>query len=538
MKKKNYTDSELEAIYQEAKSELMKIKDVEWVGFGLKETSGKVTDEIAFRVYVNLKKDKTMLSPTEIIPPYFGEFKTDVLVMDTVSERSCSDHEMYKTIVGGIRIQSNVEQWLASIESLGVFNESELNDVADENGGTLGYFGKLNTNNSKNNIVLLTNEHVLNKNGAKFGTKIFNPKISKTFEETKSKLNPIAVFADAELSNYPFKYPNEASKNYYIDCALGLVSTDYSSCCNTNCGVGFKPEINKLNIGGSNLIYGVARVTKKNIMDNPNYKVFKVGAKTGRTVGKIKEVEGSGKMKNKNSPPDNPTFTTCENIIHIVSTEPDCDGLDRFSFFGDSGSVVVNEKQEIIGLLFAGGPDGDGVDITWACHIHPILDRLKITLLSSPKSNNPSQKRNSAPQNNLFIVDESSKSRLDTLQNQFLQFKNGQDLYNVFMQHRFEVISLINHSRPVTLAWHRNSGPTFVPHFVKSFHEKEYQMPLEIKGITLPILLKNMRTILMQHGSPALKKVIEEYADDVIESADNCTDLETLLSNICNHQTT
>ena len=197
----------------------------------------------------------------------------------------------------------------------------------------------------------------------------------------------------------------------------------------------------------------------------------------------------------------------------------------------------MNEKQEIIGLLFAGGPEA-GVDITWACHIHPILDRLKITLISTPKSTNPSQKRNSTPQNDLFIVDESSKSRLETLQSQFLQFKNGEDLYNIFIQHRFEVISLINHSRPVTIAWHRNSGPAFVPHFVKSFHEKNYKIPLQIKGITLPILLKNMRTVLIENGSPALKKVIEQYGDDVIESAADCTDLETLLSNICNHQTT
>ena len=536
MKKKKYTDAELETIYQEAKSELMKIQGVEWVGFGLKEMGGKVTDEIAFRVYVNLKKDKTMLNPAEIIPPYFGEFKTDVIVMNRGVERSCADHNMYKTIVGGIRIQSNIEKWLVGLE--GAVPEAELPQVADENGGTLGYFGTINGNNSKNNIVLLTNEHVLARNGGREGTPVFNPKITNSYQETKKNLNPIAIFLKSERKNYAFAYPNEASKNYYIDCAIGHVSTDYSSCCHTNCGVGFKAEINNLNVGGNNLIYGVARVTKKNLLDNSNYKVFKVGSKTGRTVGKVIEVEGPGRVKNEGSPPDNPTFTDCENIIHIVATEPNCEGVNDFSDHGDSGSAIVNEKQEIIGLLFGGERGADGVDITWACHIHPILKEMKITLISSPKSNNPSQKRNSVPQNDLFIVDESSKSRLSTLQDQFLQFKNGQDLYNVFMQHRFEVISLINHSRPVTIAWHRHSGPAFVAHFVKSFHDIDYRIPLEIKGITLPILLKNMRLVLMGNGSPALKKVIEQYGDDVIASAADCADLETLLSNICNHQTT
>ena len=181
MKKKKYTDAELEAIYQEAKSELMKIQGVVWVGFGLKEIGGKITDEVALRVYVNFKKDKTMLSPSEIIPINFEEFKTDVIVTSTAVERSCSDHDMYKTLVGGIRIQSNIEQWLNGL--VGLVPEEDLPQVADENGGTLGYFGTINGNNSKNNIVLLTNEHVLNRNGGKVGTQIFNPKITNKFEE-------------------------------------------------------------------------------------------------------------------------------------------------------------------------------------------------------------------------------------------------------------------------------------------------------------------------------------------------------------------
>ena len=126
-----------------------------------------------------------MLSPAEIIPPYFGEFKTDVIVMSRGSERSCADHNMYKTIIGGIRIQSNIEKWLVGLE--GAVPEAELPQVADENGGTLGYFGTINGNNTKNNIVLLTNEHVLARNGGREGTPVFNPKITNSYQEIKKK---------------------------------------------------------------------------------------------------------------------------------------------------------------------------------------------------------------------------------------------------------------------------------------------------------------------------------------------------------------
>jgi hypothetical protein len=50
------------------KDQLMKIPGVVHVSVGLKEKGDYATDEFSIRVYVAQKKDKTQLSPDEIIP--------------------------------------------------------------------------------------------------------------------------------------------------------------------------------------------------------------------------------------------------------------------------------------------------------------------------------------------------------------------------------------------------------------------------------------------------------------------------------------
>ena len=70
------------------------------------------------------------------------------------------------------------------------------------------------------------------------------------------------------------------------------------------------------------------------------------------------------------------------NIIKIQPVENDCDGILRFSTEGDSGAVVVNSKNEIVGLLV--GSRREPPLFAFACHIHPVLDQLQITLLSTP----------------------------------------------------------------------------------------------------------------------------------------------------------
>jgi hypothetical protein len=48
---------------------LMKLPDVVGVGRGCRERAGRVTDELALRVYVAAKKSVAELRPQDVIPP-------------------------------------------------------------------------------------------------------------------------------------------------------------------------------------------------------------------------------------------------------------------------------------------------------------------------------------------------------------------------------------------------------------------------------------------------------------------------------------
>ena len=63
----------------------MKYPGVRHVSVGLKETAGKPTEEIVFRVYVEMKKQASELAPHAIVPDSVLGVKTDVLVLPTPS---------------------------------------------------------------------------------------------------------------------------------------------------------------------------------------------------------------------------------------------------------------------------------------------------------------------------------------------------------------------------------------------------------------------------------------------------------------------
>ncbi len=58
-------------------------------------------------------------------------------------------------------------------------------------------------------------------------------------------------------------------------------------------------------------------------------------------------------------------------------------GTKTFSDGGDSGSLIFNEDNEGVGLLFAGGDSGgtNGMGLTYANPLRTVLDSLKVDLV-------------------------------------------------------------------------------------------------------------------------------------------------------------
>ena len=79
-------------LHREALAELKKVPGVLNVGYGLRECSGKVTRDVAFRVYVRKKKPRRNLSMAEIVPAAFKGIPTDVLEENWFVPDDCADH--------------------------------------------------------------------------------------------------------------------------------------------------------------------------------------------------------------------------------------------------------------------------------------------------------------------------------------------------------------------------------------------------------------------------------------------------------------
>ena len=74
-------------------------------------------------------------------------------------------------------------------------------------------------------------------------------------------------------------------------------------------------------------------------------RVYKVGRTTGATEGDVVGIAGTGRL----------TYPTGKAFFAgqlLIEGTPDNGGL--FSDRGDSGSAILNDQHELVGLLFAG----------------------------------------------------------------------------------------------------------------------------------------------------------------------------------------
>jgi hypothetical protein len=219
------------------------------------------------------------------------------------------------------------------------------------------------------------------------------------------------------------------------------------------------------------------------------------------------------------------------NVIIIKSTTINCEGKNLFSDRGDSGSLLITEQNELVGLIYAKESEDDNANV-YACHIKPVLEYLNLKPLFTANSRSKINHEIVSAEN----FDAEENITYEALKSKIVNLKNGSFLNEMIQKHANEVVQLVHHKRPVTVTWHRNKGPAFVAHFEKSFKDPNYIVPQEINGITIPFLFHKMGIIMHEHGSALLKHAIQDYAVKISNSVANCNNLEKLLTNICNYK--
>lgn len=326
---------------------LLGLPDVTGVGLGWKETRGEVTDRAAWRVYVRRKLPNHAMRFADLVPAYVEGLATDVL--PAPFSIPAASNTVSSPLAPGAVI-SNLR---------GLLHDMSVN-CQTSGLGTLGFLGFVN-GTRRPDVVLVSNRHVLLARGAGRGDPIYQPVFSERGEKyvvRADALDPVAeILQEGAEANHFFQYAREVPGDYFIDCASARVLVERN--------VHLRPRLPARNADGDARIRGIARVHPLDVVGGRAPRVRKIGSVTGVTAGCVVDVaapvETAGQPRRLNN---------------IVIRGIDGPLVEP----GDSGALVVNDRDEAIGLLW--GRSEHDPRIAYACHIHPVLDRLKVTMMA------------------------------------------------------------------------------------------------------------------------------------------------------------
>jgi hypothetical protein len=217
------------------------------------------------------------------------------------------------------------------------------------------------------------------------------------------------------------------------------------------------------------------------------------------------------------------------------SYEPYLSGRKKLLFGqgGDSGSVVVNSANQVIGLISRGGgekPPSNSTAMEWlaasaigiVCPIEKVLAQMQIEIPATPFSGVLPQ---AGP------IDLASPGALDhpegramhdeitRLRERVSELRLGRVLLGMITRHNGEVRRIVNGRRPALAAWQHNQGPAYLAHLIRALRDPSHQIPTAINGVPRTRLLEVMAAVLTQYGSPRLRRDIERYRDVLLRHA-------------------
>lgn len=264
-----------------------------------------------------------------------------------------------------------------------------------------------------------------------------------------------------------------------VDCGIALLRDGVSA---TNTIAGLNADGTDGTLQGSRSV-------------SPGTQVVKVGVTTGRTTGTVVSI----------------TFPTAASSDEPAKTnqlliKPD-PAFPRFDDHGDSGSAIVTTGNVVVGLGWGGFDTGAMNGQTVACPIDAVTTAMHISIINGALAHS-AVPRIATPGGELALED-----AYDELRRLAAATPAGRELIDVVTAQHHEVIELVNHNRPVTVAWHRGRGPAWLAALVRSARVGSYILPDSIEGVTRAEFIAALRAALDDAGSPALRGALAQHGD-------------------------
>lgn len=308
----------IESVMKQIQERILSLPGINGLHIGRKTVAGVKTDDIAIVVHVDKKIPVAQLEPAHIIEPIVDGVKTDII------ENGRASHLVVKeaNASGAEKPATNDGDAPPLLDPRWFRPAVGGCQIATTSAlGTLGGFVR-----SNGDVHLLSCRHVIGDAGAQ----VYQPQIAPQYQ--------IATVIASDST---------------LDCAIAEIA---SSVDWTNYILEFGPIQDSFVLSGAEAATGT-------------YQVHKRGAASGSTYGEVTGYAYSGYLQDG-------TLVTNLFLVNPIST------YSIFATSGDSGSFVVNDQYEVIGILNGGFKDGT----TLVVPISPILTSMNAQIVVD---NNP-----------------------------------------------------------------------------------------------------------------------------------------------------
>ncbi|MCA9743030.1 hypothetical protein KC734_15935 [candidate division KSB1 bacterium] len=333
---------DVRSLLPQIRSELFSKPNVVATGIGYKIVDGKPTGELSIICSVESKKAKNALSASELIPASIQSVPTDIYATGQIHALQSAPTDRYRPAPGGI--------------SVGHFRITA---------GTLGCYVKKN-----GKFYILSNNHVLaNSNDAQAGDAILQPGPTDGGSTSGDQIAKLSEFV-------PITFQGSGGGGGSSPCPIANAA---ASVLNAVAGVvGSKTQLQpvKKAQAGENLVdAAIAEPLNPDDVKNEIMNIGQISGSAEATLGMPLKKMGRT------------TGLTTGSVLQIDVTSQVSYGGSKVGVFvdqimaggmsagGDSGSAVLNDDNEIVGLLFAGS-----TNTTIINRIQNVFTALQISL--------------------------------------------------------------------------------------------------------------------------------------------------------------
>jgi hypothetical protein len=217
----------------------------------------------------------------------------------------------------------------------------------------------------------------------------------------------------------------------------------------------------------------------------------------------------------------------------------------HFAVGGDSGSVVLNHENKVIGLVTRGSgkagnifenravegkPEWDATEgISLITPIHWVLEKMAITIpanFSSTTSSSGQARR--VPSTTVDHYETSVRCAASQLRKELSKTFMGKRFIETVFRHHDEASHIVHTNRQALVAWHRNKGPAFVQHCMHNLNDASHMIAHSINGISQRDLLNIMADIMLRFGGEKLVNDVNYYREFVLKNLTNVKNLRDL----------